>query len=82
MAAQSEPVNSCDFLAASSPEQPGDHDQTKRKLSKIVHEDKRGALKSGNRRNVRNQKQAIAIAISESGHSGKRKKTERSQKSH
>jgi hypothetical protein len=39
-----------------------------------VHEYKEGALKSGSGRKVKSRKQAIAIAMSESGQSKRRKK--------
>jgi hypothetical protein len=46
----------------------------KRKVSKVMGELKRGTLKSSSGKKVRNRKQAIAIAMSESGQSRKRKK--------
>jgi hypothetical protein len=45
----------------------------KRKVSKVMHEYKRRTLESGSGKKVRNRKQAIAIAMSESGQSRKRK---------
>jgi hypothetical protein len=45
----------------------------KRKVSRVMKEHKRGTLRSGSGRKVKNRKQAIAIAMSESGQSGKRK---------
>lgn len=47
----------------------------KRKVSKVMGERKRGTLKSGSGRKVKSRKQAIAIAMSESGQSRQRKKT-------
>ena len=46
----------------------------KRKVKKVMHEFKRGTLKSGGRRKVKSRKQAVAIAMSESGQSRKKKK--------
>jgi hypothetical protein len=46
----------------------------KRKTKRVMHEYKHGTLKSGGRRKVKSRKQAIAIAMSESGQSRKRKK--------
>jgi len=46
----------------------------KRKVSKVMRERKRGTLRSGSGRKVKSRKQAIAIAMSESGQSRKRKK--------
>jgi hypothetical protein len=43
----------------------------KRKVEKVMHEYKKGDLKSGK---VKSRKQAVAIAMSESGQSKKRKK--------
>ncbi|HEX4112930.1 MAG TPA: DUF6496 domain-containing protein [Stellaceae bacterium] len=45
----------------------------KRTVSKVMGEKKRGTLKSGSGRKVKSRKQAIAIAMSESGQSRKRK---------
>lgn len=46
------------------------------KLAKVMHEFKEGTLRSGSSRGpkVRNRKQAVAIALSESGLSRKRRK--------
>jgi hypothetical protein len=44
------------------------------KVEKVMHEHKRGTLKSGSGKKVKSRKQAIAIAMSESGQSKKRKK--------
>ena len=41
----------------------------KKKVHKVMHEHKEGKLKSGSGKKVRNRKQAIAIAMSESGQS-------------
>jgi Family of unknown function (DUF6496) len=46
----------------------------KRKVTKVMHEYKEGELKSGSGRKVKSRKQAIAIAMSESGQSKRRKK--------
>lgn len=47
-----------------------------RKVHKVMHEFKHGELKSGSGRKVKSRKQAIAIAMSESGQKrkGRRKK--------
>jgi hypothetical protein len=47
--------------------------QKRRKVKKVMHEFKEGTLKSGGRRKVKSRKQAIAIAMSESGQSRKKK---------
>ncbi len=44
----------------------------KRKVKKVMHEFKRGQLKSGGRRTVKSRKQAVAIAMSESDQSRKK----------
>jgi hypothetical protein len=44
------------------------------KVRKVMHEYKEGKLKSGSGRKVKSRKQAIAIAMSESGQSKRRKK--------
>jgi hypothetical protein len=41
----------------------------KRKVRKVMAEHKRGTLKSGSGKKVKSRKQAIAIAMSESGQS-------------
>ena len=46
----------------------------KKKVEKVMHEHKRGTLKSGSGKKVKSRKQAVAIALSESGQSKKRKK--------
>ena len=46
----------------------------KKKVEKVMHEHKRGTLKSGSGKKVKSRKQAIAIAMSDSGQSKKRKK--------
>jgi len=46
----------------------------KGKVKKIMHEYKESKLKSGSGRKVKSRKQAIAIAMSESGQSKRRKK--------
>ena len=45
-----------------------------KKVEKVMHEHKRGTLKSGSGKKVKSRKQAVAIAMSESGQSKKRKK--------
>lgn len=45
----------------------------KNKVEKVMHEHKRGALKSGSGKKVKSRKQAIAIAMSESGQSHHKK---------
>ncbi len=49
----------------------------KGKVRKVMGEYKRGKLKSGSGRRVKSRKQAVAIAMSESGQSRKRKKSRR-----
>jgi len=46
----------------------------KRKVKKVMHEYKEGDLKSSSGRKVKSRKQAVAIAMSESGQSKRRKK--------
>jgi hypothetical protein len=46
----------------------------KRKVEKVIHEYKEGELKSSSGRKVKSRKQAVAIAMSESGQSKRRKK--------
>jgi hypothetical protein len=46
----------------------------KKQVEKVMHEHKKGTLRSGSGRKVKNRKQAIAIAMSESGQSKSRKK--------
>ena len=46
----------------------------KGKVKKVMHEYKAGKLKSGSGRKVKTRKQAIAIAMSESGQSKRRKR--------
>jgi hypothetical protein len=46
----------------------------KRKVRKVMHEYKEGDLKSGSGRKVKSRKQSVAIAMSESGQSKRRKK--------
>jgi hypothetical protein len=53
----------------------------KRKVGKVMREHKRGALRSSSGRKVKNRKQAIAIAMSESGQSRKRRATGKRRKS-
>jgi hypothetical protein len=47
--------------------------QQKRKVEKVMHEKKVGKLRSSSGKKVTSRKQAIAIAMSESGQSRKRK---------
>jgi hypothetical protein len=47
----------------------------KRKVKKVMHEYKEGDLKSGSGRKVKNREQAVAIAMSESGQSKRRRKS-------
>jgi hypothetical protein len=51
----------------------------KRKVGKVMREYKHGALKSGSGRKVKSRKQAIAIAMSESGQSRRRKKSKKTR---
>jgi hypothetical protein len=60
-------------LAASKPKTKAGK---QRKVHKVMSEHKRGSLKSGSGKKVRSRKQAIAIAMSESGQS-RRKSTRR-----
>jgi len=46
----------------------------KRKVKKVMHEYKQGDLESSSGRKVKSRKQAVAIAMPESGQSKKRKK--------
>jgi hypothetical protein len=46
----------------------------KRKVSKVMREHKKGKLRSGSGRKVKSRKQAIAIAMKESGQSKRRKR--------
>ena len=46
----------------------------KRKVHRVMKEHKQGKLRSGSGKKVKSRKQAIAIAMSESGQSKKRKK--------
>ena len=46
----------------------------KKNVEKVMHEHKRGTLKSGSGKKVKSRKQAVAIAMSESGQSKRRKK--------
>ena len=43
----------------------------KKKVHKVMHEHKKGTLKSRSGKKVRSRKQAVAIAMSESGQSKK-----------
>jgi hypothetical protein len=47
---------------------------TEAHVEKVMHEYKEGALKGGSGRKVKSRKQAIAIAMSASGQSKRRKK--------
>jgi hypothetical protein len=44
-----------------------------KKVGKVMHEFKHGELKSGSGKTVKNRRQAVAIAMSESGQSRKKK---------
>jgi hypothetical protein len=44
-----------------------------KKAEKVMHEHKRGTLKSSSGKKVKSRKQAIAIAMSESGQSRRKK---------
>jgi hypothetical protein len=46
----------------------------KSKVEKVMHEHKKGTLRSGSGEKVKSRKQAIAIAMSESGQSKSRRK--------
>lgn len=46
----------------------------RRKVKKVMGEHKRGTLRSGSGKKVTSRKQAIAIAMSESGQSKRKKK--------
>jgi len=46
----------------------------KNKVHKVMHEHKKGTLKSGSGKKVKSRRQAVAIAMSESGQSKQRKK--------
>jgi hypothetical protein len=48
--------------------------ETEGNVENVMHEYKEGKLKSGSGRKVKSRKQAIAIAMSESGQSKRRKK--------
>jgi len=54
--------------------------QQKRKTGRVMHEYKHGELKSGSGRKVKSRKQAIAIAMSESGQSRRKKSSSSSSK--
>ena len=45
----------------------------KSKVKKVMHKHKEGTLKSGSGRKVKSRKQAVAIAMSESGQSKHKK---------
>jgi Family of unknown function (DUF6496) len=45
----------------------------KKKVEKVMHEHKQGTLRSGSGKKVKTRKQAIAIAMSESGQSRRKK---------
>ena len=53
---------------------PAAQKKQKRKVKKVMHEYKRGTLKSGGRRKVKSRRQAVAIAMSGSGQSRKRRR--------
>jgi hypothetical protein len=45
----------------------------KKKVEKVMHEHKEGTLRSGSGKKVKSRKQAVAIAMSESGQSRRKK---------
>ena len=45
----------------------------RRKVSKVMSEHKKGKLRSGSGKKVKSRKQAVAIAMSESGQSRRKK---------
>ncbi len=51
----------------------------KSKVSRVMHEHKEGKLTSGSGKKVKSRKQAIAIAMSESGQSRKKRGGSRSK---
>lgn len=53
----------------------------KRKAGRVMHEYKHGQLKGGGRRKVKSRRQAVAIAMSESGQSRNRRKGSSRRKS-
>src|SRR5204862_4816236 len=52
-------------------------ERQQKKVEKVMHEHKHGTLKSGSGKKVKSRKQAIAIAMYESGQSRKRKTSSR-----
>ena len=52
----------------------------KSKVTKVMREHKKGKLKSASGKKVKSRKQAIAIAMSESGQSKKSKKSKKSKR--
>jgi hypothetical protein len=52
----------------------------KAKVTKVMREKKHGTLRSGSGKKVKSRKQAIAIAMSESGQSRKKKGSSRKKK--
>ena len=54
--------------------------QKKRKVGRVMHEYKHGQLKSGGRRKVKSRRQAVAIAMSESGQSRNPRKSSRGRR--
>jgi hypothetical protein len=52
----------------------------KRKVHKVMGEKKRGTLRSGSGKKVKSRKQAIAIAMSESGQSWQKNKRRKKRK--
>jgi hypothetical protein len=47
----------------------------RRKASKVMREHKKGKLRSGSGKKVKSRKQAVAIAMSETGQSRRRKRS-------
>jgi hypothetical protein len=59
---------------ASMVEKSAKNKAAKAKVKKVMHEHKHGTLKTGSGKKVRSRKQAVAIAMSESGQSRRRNK--------
>jgi Family of unknown function (DUF6496) len=50
----------------------GSASKGKRKIAKVMHEQKHGSLKSGSGKKVKSKKQAVAIGLNEARKSGAR----------
>jgi hypothetical protein len=59
------------------PEAPMARKQQRRKVGKVMHEYKEGKLRSGSGRKVKSRRQAVAIAMSESGQSRRKRPSTR-----